>query len=318
MRNKSMTVGLAFFVVWMCLAGSATAEDAAMVVDLKGDQLSYVGGDLAGQGIVLMDFLAAGDRVEIKAGTTVVLNYFASGVREEISGPAVVTIGTEGSRKEGEGAIKSEKVAYLPPQSQTTKGDSGHVGATVMKSSDSSHVGSILLRSTGREMSDEVAIAPSSLSSTAVRNAPLIFRWQPVNGAEKYQIAVKVGQEEILKTSTDKTAYTFEKSGIPRGVEISWSVEALAGDKVIGRGAAKFYLVALPKLQEIADSEQAMAKEFPGESIEGLIARVMMYKQYELNEEARELLLKLREKYPRNVTIVRHIKDLRSNYQPKL
>ena len=42
----------------------------------------------------------------------------------------------------------------------------------------------------------------------------------------------------------------------------------------------------------------------------------MLYKKYQLNDEARVVLLELRKKQPLNTNIVKHLNDLRKNYHP--
>ena len=125
------TIGIvcvAIMVAVSALTGAARAGDEAMVADVQGDGVKYASGERTGETVEPADFLNAGDRIEIPAGSKLVVNYFQTGVREEISGPAALTVGQGNSAKEGEGEMKSETVTFKPGLPKIGAEDSGHRG----------------------------------------------------------------------------------------------------------------------------------------------------------------------------------------------
>ena len=90
---------IAIIFVCLCLylpAGPAFGQtgDAAMVVDLSGTSV-YESGSEKGNQVALMDFLAKGDVIRLEEGARLVLNYFASGLREEIDRSEERRVGKE-------------------------------------------------------------------------------------------------------------------------------------------------------------------------------------------------------------------------------
>ena len=295
-----------FLVIFALLAmlgqaNPATAEDAAMVVDATGRPAIYDSGDRKDQSLMLMDFLALGDRIRLGADTRLVLNYFASGTREEIQGPGVIVIGQASSQKTGAKVVQSDKVDYIPPQSTVT-GD------------DIQRAGVVALRDTQQA---EQVVFPLGSDLTAVRDTPHLLRWRQVPGANRYQLTLTETNGQVLfETLTDHTDYCLQRSDLGRGVELRWKVNALDGAQVLARGGGRFYLLRPADLSQVDQVEKYIKDSFDDNSTEAKIALAMLYKKYQLNDDARSLLLDLRKDHPRNTNIIRQIKELRQNYKP--
>lgn len=299
---KKAVISILSFIVLVCFVFTAAyAEDAAMVVDLQGGAV-YDDAEGKGKNVELMDFLAAGRRIKLADKSLIVLNYFSSGAREEINGPGTIIIGAESSVKEEGAEIKTAKVDYIPKQADVGVGGADHGGVVVMRDLNPTQPTVLLL----------------ALSDTAARSKPVKFRWRPVSGADKYRLTVTdVRDKTLLTFTTSKTEYSSKKKSLKSGMEIYWNVEALASGKVIAEGGGQFYILDKEKYNNVVLSEQYIDKNYPEGSTEALIAKAMLYKRYQLNDDARAVLLDLRKDHPRNRNIVEHIKSLRSNYSPE-
>jgi hypothetical protein len=296
--------GLILITALLVLAWTvALAQDAAMVVDLKGEPAVYESGTKAGQEVLLMDFLAKDDKIDIKEGTTLVLNYFASGAREEIEGPGTITVGAESSAKAGEARIQTAKVDYIPP----AVGGKGREEAL--------HAGTVALRGF-TDTSPE--LQPLEPTDTVVRSLPLTFKWRAVPGATGYRFALLDVKGEALDSAEVKSPeYASDVTKLNAGSEYSWSVEALEEEEVIAEGGGKFLMMDAETRIQVGLTEQYIRKNYPDESTEGLIALAMLYKKYQLNDEAKNILTNLSRQHPRNANIVRHINELKMNYSPQ-
>ncbi|MDY6852704.1 MAG: hypothetical protein SV487_11615 [Thermodesulfobacteriota bacterium] len=297
MKKTAMILLACAALAW--LAGPVLAEDAAMVVDVKNRDAVYESGEKKGRVVMLMDFLAQGDRIKLGPQATIVLNYFASGLREEISGPGVITAGLQASRKNEGADIKAAKVDYIPPQ-------------TAARTSDVQHAGVVALRDTKNKTKKLFLLA---LSDSAARSLPLRFRWAPVSGAEKYDLVLTdVLDTIVFKTGTDQTEVLFQEDKLVLGEEYWWKVRAMSGPEVMAKAIGQFHVLTLEDLGKLEQSEQDIKKRFSQGSAESQIALAMLFQNYRLNDEAKVILLGLRKKHPRNSNIIRQLKMLRTNY----
>ena len=297
--SKIRTVLCVALVVCIGFASVAMAEDAAMVVEVQSGQAMYDSGDKKGSEVALMDFLSPSDRIKLNKGTLLILNYFSSGAREEIQGPGVITVGENKSKADG-ATVKSDKVDYLPKTAMTEGGGE--------------HMGAVVLRDAG---GGSGAVLPIGLTETAVRSLPLKFQWIRVPGADSYALSITDSKGSGIVSEKIKATY-FEVDDVKfeKGVEYSWTVEAFSGSDLIGEGGGSFYLLPDEQVQHVTVSEKYIQSTYPEDSMESRVALAMLYKKYQLNDEARVVLLELRKKQPQNLNIVKHLKDLKSNYKP--
>ena len=295
-------------VIFMCLSlfmaaspALSQAEDAAMVVDMGGS-INYENGPNKGNQVALMDFLALGDVIHLKKGATLILNYFASGQREEINGPGQITVGLNRSKRKEDVTVKSEKVEFVPPKA-------------LVQSADSQHMGVIALRSPspmGRSLT-----ASLSPNQTALRGLPLALSWDPQPGVSRYEVVVAdILEDVVYKTETDGTQCLVEKTELKPGEEYIWKAQDADAPDLGLAGQARFYLLNPEQLAELSHTENYIKKTYKEGTAEYLIALAMLYKKYELNSEARTVLEALLRGNPGNRNIRQQVQSLAGNYHP--
>ncbi|MFH1090150.1 MAG: hypothetical protein V1742_01135 [Pseudomonadota bacterium] len=292
------------FVAVFCWAGltSAANQDAAMVVDLQGGKAVFESGDKKGQEVMLMDFLVQDEQLRLEDGVTIVLNYFASGSREKISGPGVIVVGLQSSRKIGQVQISANKVDYIPPQSVVGGRDAQHLGVVVFRDVDL----------TGKKI-----VMPLTMNNTAVRNTIFIFEWQAFKDADKYKIFLYDDQDQPVDQGvTTKTSINYNEPKLVRGREYKWKLQALAGENVLSEGGGRFFLLPMSSLSQLAHTESYIKNHYPGDSTEAKIAKAMVYKKYQLNDDARQILVELKKDNPGNKNITQQLVSLNGNYNP--
>jgi hypothetical protein len=302
MKQAAWALGAICLLILPAGLAVSAGGDVAMVVDIKGGQAVYVSEAKKDRNVALMDFLAEGDRISLESGTVLVLNYFASGLREEIAGPGIITAGSESSLK-GQGVqVKAAKVDYLPK-----KGAAGEA--------DVQRAGAVAMRDLGFKRSKLRLTSPHR---TAVRSGPAEFIWRPVPEAEEYNLVLRDSQGETVgQGTTDQTAYRLQTPPLVRGKEYTWSVKALAKGETLARGTGRFYLLSETSLERLNGALADLNKRYPEDSTESRIARAVLYRTYQLNEQARALLFGLRRQHPQNVNIIRMIRGLKANYRPE-
>ena len=276
------------------------SEDAAMVVDMSG-AATYENGAHKDNPVALMDFLAKGDVIKLENGATLVLNYFASGQREEISGPGQITVGVDQSRKDQKVEVKSNKVEFVPPPAQVQIADAQHSGVVALRSPPSP-VPSLL----------ETNLNPNK---TALRGLPITLTWQPQPGVSRYEVVVAdILEDVVLKTETDTSNYLLDKPTLRPGEEYVWKAQDADAPELSLEGQAHFYLLSKEQLSELNHTENYIRKTYKEGSTESLIALAALYMKYELNEEARNVLDQLLKNHPGNRNVNWYLKNLDRNY----
>ena len=295
------------FFIWsvvlaVCLSPAwAAAQDAAMVVDLAG-QVVWDSGPKAGGPVMLMDFLVKGDRLKLDSGATLTLNYFASGRREKVAGPGTVTADLNGGLAGGAARVTGEQAAYIPPSKVASAKDSQHMGMVAFRDVD---------------LSGKKKVRLLTLDQTAARSTQLRFQWLPTPGAEKYKIVLRDAQGKVVdEATTTKTEINYQSPDLTRGPEFTWTVQAIVGGQATAEGSGRFFLLTLPVLSQLSFTEQYILRHYPGDSTEAKIALAMVFKKYQLNDEARTILEDLKKQNPNNPNIARQLGSLQANYKP--
>ncbi len=111
-----MTATASIFMIFI-LSMICSAQDVAMVVDLKKGRAYYETGDRQSREVILMDFLKTGDKIRLEPDTVLVLNYFDPGVREEISGPGNITVGTGSAGESNTAKVIRTETQKTSPES---------------------------------------------------------------------------------------------------------------------------------------------------------------------------------------------------------
>lgn len=301
MKRCGLALVIGFFVFLATNTICHTAEDTAMVIDIKNGKAYYEAGEKKGQEVTHMDFLTEGDQIRLTPRTVLILNYFASGLREEMAGPGSFTVGKSSSKREDDVITKADRIDYLPPKSAIRKGDIQQTGAVVLRT-----VGGL----------SKITIL--SLSDTAVRSAQPVFRWQPVEGAETYKLRVFDVQDKLFfEITTDTTSFTYSKSDLHRGDQYWWTVLAMARGKIFAKGEGQFSVITEESLEKLIQAEREIIKQYPQESTESMVSLAMIYENHELFDDAADIFRKLHEKYPHNKNIINHLKMLDPNFMMK-
>jgi hypothetical protein len=272
-----------------------------MVIDIRNGQAYYETGEKKGTEVILMDFLTEGEQIRLTPQTILVLNYFASGLREEVTGKGSITVGKFSSKKEGDVVVKGNRVDYMPPRSVLNKADMQQTGAVVLRKD--------------RGLSK---ITILSLFNTAVRSIWPVFRWNPVKEAEIYKLRVYDVQDRLyLEITTDKTSFTYTKSDLIQGEQYWWTVLAFRKGKILAKGEGQFSIITEEDLEKVIKAERGIKEQYLQESTESMITLAMIYQNYELYDDAVNIFLKLHKKYPQNKNIALYLKMLDPDFTKK-
>ena len=287
MKRWGFTFVICIFVFLMTIMSYA-AEDVAMVMDILHGKAFYQAGNKKGKEVVLVDFLAEGDKIKLESKTTLILNYFASGTKEELTGPGTVTVGKDFSQTEGKVGVKRDKPDYVPSKLQVSKADLQQFGASQVRR---------------YEMKDgEVMLL--SLKDSNTRSTQPVFRWQPVEKAETYWLVVSdVHNTRYLNVETKETTLTYPKSGLIQGKDYEWIVLAIAKGRIIATGEGGFSILTEASLKELGQDEQAIKQLYPEKTAGRLISLAILYQNYRLFDDAVAILRELRQQYPENENI---------------
>lgn len=300
MRALGAAMVLSLVLALTCSPALAGPDDVAMVVDLEGGPAVYDSGEKQGREVALMDFLAQGDRIRLEAGTRLTLNYFASGRREDITGPGVIVAEVKGSRQEKGAALTGSRVAYLPPKS-------------AVKEADLQHVGAVVLRDVGEKKKRVVLLSPFK---TAVRSPRPVFCWRPVAGAEAYRVQVlDLMDQTLLDVTTARTEMAYPRADLTRGLKYRWIVTALAQGQSLAKGQGRFFLLSEEEAQKVSQAEEAIKSGYPEGTTASLVTLALMYQNHELNDEAAEVYRQLHQRYPDNENITRQLKSVDPNFR---
>jgi hypothetical protein len=288
MKNYRIVVWIGFLVCLTTSVMGYAAEDVAMVMDILHGKAFYQAGNKKGKEVVLVDFLTEGDKIKLAPQTTLILNYFASGTKEELTGPGTITVGKDSSKTEGKIVVKREKPESIPPKLQVSKAELQQFGATQVRQSEIKDGKMTLL----------------SLKDSNTRSTQPVFRWQPVEKAETYWIMVSdFHNTRYLNVETKETTLTYPNSDLIRGTDYEWIVLAIAKGRIIATGEGGFSILTEASLKELERDEQAVKQCYPEETAGQMISLAILYQNYRLFDDAVAILRELRQQYPENVNI---------------
>lgn len=218
-----------------------------------------------------------------------VLNYLYSGTREEISGPAVVRIGREGSSTKEPARIRKTKLAIAPPKS-------------FLKSEDTQQFGTIAMRSLS--LQKVLLFGPKN---TSVAGGSQEFRWQAFPGADRYRIRIFDSRDHLVFD-----AYTKESSGqrstatLSPGESYLWIVNAYRDGHAVAKGVGQFNVLSEAQSSELERQEKAIRSEDADEG-EKALHLCMLYDDYGMKERICRLLSDLRKNREDNENIATYL-----------
>ena len=281
---------IVFFLMFTAIAISF-AQDTAMVIDLKQGKAFFETGSRKGQAVMLLDFPEPGSRIRLEANAVLVLNYFASGIREEITGPGKFRIGKDFSKKLSGVKISKSETDYLPPEAMLKKEDVQQVGADVLR----------------REEGEIAVFVPADMAFRS--SSRISFRWQSVKGAENYVLRIYHMTEDTpcFETKVSEPRFVYGKPGLKAGGVYKWRVSALANGKDF-EGEDSFSILDKKTLNKVIRAEKKIRTECPDASDEMLTRLAMIYRFYDLNSDAADMLRKLLRRHPQNQNIRRWLR----------
>jgi hypothetical protein len=334
--EKSVIRLLAIILMIFAGADICPAQDTAMLVGLQNAGVFYESGEKNGQEVMLMDFLKPGDKIRLEPHAMMILNYFEPGLREEITGPGTITVGTGASKeavsmgnitlRSGTGKesdtinrfkpglredvsakeistvkIIRTKTHKLPPKVFLLKEDTQQSGAVPLRGGEK-----------------EFPIIILGLANTSVRpSVPIIFQWKPVKDAKRYHLRIyDIGNSLHLKTATKETSFTYDKSDLKCNEIYTWRVSASAHEKTY-EGNGSFSILSQDSLKKLIQAEEKIKAECPEDSDELLTRLAFIYRYYELNDESAEMLRELHRRHPWNRNIQRWLKKTDPAYTEK-
>lgn len=287
-----MTVTVSIFMIFIS-SMICSAQDAGMVAGIQKAKAFYEAGEKKGQEVMLLDFLKPGDKIRLEPDTVLILNYFEPGVREEITGPGTIKVGTGSVRESGTVKIVRTETCKLPPK-------------VFLRGEDIQQSGAVALRKDGKR--DSIVIL--SLAGTAVRpSSRLVLRWQPVKTAELYSLKIYDIMNNLhSKAATKETAFICDKSDLKCNELYTWQVSASAHGKTY-EGNGSFSILSENILKKVIQAEDKIKAECPKKSDELLIRLAFIYRYYELIDESADMLRELHRRHPRNGNIQRWLRQ---------
>lgn len=279
---------------------SAEVEYAAMIMDMQNGDATYGNGPLEDTPLEIGGFLNASDEVNIPAGVTLVLTYFATSKREEIKGPAKIAITPTQSKPldSASGKIKQEAIAYIPPKSN-------------IEDMHARSFGNIAFRSVSPGSKPQIALPVLSLLNTKlIAGTPVELRWRKI-AADKYVARLFDKNDTLLQeTATTKTTATFKNQNLKPGDSYHWTLTAMKGEKNIEETSGKFKFLSMAETDTIKTVKKNIQQRFPEDSIEGLLSLNLLYQGHGLNDNAISVLLKLHKMHPQNSVVKNQLENL--------
>ncbi len=288
MKKNNWLWGTSFWV-FLFLGSICHAEDEAIVLNVSGKAV-HEGNK---NEIAVADILSQGDKITLESDCILKINYFPTGVQEEIAGNGTITVGEKGSQKDkGSIRIKSQTVFFFEKKkSPIRKEDLQGMGVEVLRGDDDA-------AETGSE------ICMLRLAQTRSRNRIPELKWKKVTGAEKYRINISDDTDQVYpEIETELLNHKLEKITFMPGKRYDWNVKAVSGKQIISEAEGRFEILTEAEEQELAKREADVRKFCPGnDSPEQLISLAILYQQYKLWDDTAEKLLCLKKKYPDNDT----------------
>lgn len=292
-------IALLTLALTLAAAPGLCADYAAMIMDQTGPKSRHASGPLAEKPLEPMDFLYEPDTVSVPQGATLVLNFFETASREEITGPALIKI-TKGRSEMVQGKpaqIKREALDYLP--------DKGKIDLA-----SAQNFGNVAFRAMlGTKPKEPTKIQVLSLLNTVIRpgTAPSL-RWLPVEDADSYTAVLRDGTKKELAASPLSEGPWFPDAALlAPGGQYTWTLTALKKGQPLASAEGSFGLLSEEENRTLRAEAKRLAARHSGESTEGRVALAMLYQGYGLKDDAAEILLTLRRQNPDNPAVKRQI-----------
>ncbi len=286
---------------WLLIMGfflgtsMAQAGDyVAMVMDVDAGAVAFTGGEP----VEVMGFLVEHDEVKLQDGAKVVILFFESSIREEITGPAVIKIGVGGSVSSAgiKAKIRKQTVGYLPPKAELDK-------------KHHQNFGNIAFRKLGAQVDVKTQLVITSTSNTVyVPGAQPLLTWQVYPNADEFSLTV-TGVNGSTTTSTTSSSITMgdEKQAPGR---YTWVLEAKLNGKVVASRDGWYEIMTEDTFARVKQNRALIQDEYASGGMEEMAALSMLYQSYEMWNEMSLLLLALNKKQPENAEVIRKLRSI--------
>ena len=310
--KKIWLILVVFLVFGFLIRGQAGAEDAAMVMDVKGGQVFFESGDRAGDEVELMEFLSLGDQLRLEPGASLVINYFSSGRREALLGPGTITVGEDQSEIGSGVQIEASGATKLPKPAAVSSLDVQQAGAVVMRELTSPPVqevdsGSrVKARATGYKA---VCCGPGRLAlltlfETAVVDTDPEFKWRPAPGAKTYQVTVTDSSgKKVINAETKECMLKDSGKPLSPGQGYHWTIKAMSGSGLLAEGGSWFRVLSEEERAQMAGAVKSVMDRSGKDSAETKLSLALIYENYQLYDLAAEMLRPLATEHPDNNTM---------------
>lgn len=304
--KKTILIAAVLLVLAAALPGMrawAADDYAAMILDVTPDAVFREEGE-NWPAVQAMDFLYPGDNIQVSENATLVLNYFASGTREELTGPGTLRVGLEGSEILTGLSLDKETLDYLPEKAELDKAHSQNFGSVAMR------------RGNTRDNRSQAKGLLLNKLNTAVRPGDQTFSWKPVSGASFYRVEIRDYKERVVASyDTDQTSLTVPAGLFAPKISYSWTVTAVEKGKAMDRSKGDFQLIKEQALEKVEKTEQTIFHRFQDTSsdVEELISLALLYEAHGLRDEAAQKLVLALERDPNNTAIKSRLKALNPN-----
>jgi|GEM_PF-2201223 len=326
MLKVVLIFGLAAVLIWS-VSSPALAAEAAMVMDLSGGEARYAAGTDAGRPVSLMDFLEAGQEIELKAPTRLVLNYFASAQREDIVGAGRLTVGETGSQVEPGLQVTVSKSFELPAQSELSQMETQQAATVALRDSNRTSPPVLIIRgkkSTAKSRKEAyreaLAAAQSagfqwimvkSLFQTAVLSAKPIFRWAAVEGADSYRVQVFDYKDNPHGAAfTDHPEWVYAGPRLEPGRTYRWTVEALTQGVKTAHGSGEFWVLSQVETVDFVRLDVQIRRRPGLNSTEREVARALVCEKFCLYDSAAAAVGRLLQWHPGNRNLEQRLRNL--------
>ncbi len=289
---------IGLLIVMLVVAGLVPIVHAegyvAMVMDVDDKAVQFTDGGP----VEVMTFFAEHDEVQVEDGGKVVIMFFESSMREEIMGPAIVTIGINGceSLSDLSTHIRRQSVEYLPPKAQVDK-------------NHHQNFGNIAFRRLGKSLDVETQLVITSISNTvyAPGTQPLLT-WKVYPRAEFFALTVRGDHGvDTLKTKSAKLGVTNK---MQRAGHYTWILEAKYDGDVVASREGWYTIMTDNTYDEMKKSREMILEDYPANSVQRLAVLSMLYQSYEMWDEMSLVLLAMSKKQPGNTEVIRKIRSI--------
>jgi hypothetical protein len=289
---------IGLLMVMMVVAGFVAVVQAgdyvAMVMDVDDHGVQFTDGEP----VQVMAFLEANDVVQIQENAKISIMFFESSMREEIFGPAMITIGVNGSVSSAgrETRILRQTVDYLPPKARV---DQAHY----------QNFGNIAFRKLGKAATDETQLVVTSTSNTVYPpDTRPMLTWKVYPHAEVFVLTVRGDHGADL--SATKSCRILMPRDVQAPGRYTWVLEAKLDNRVVASRDGWYEIMDHETYKEMQNSREIIRDEYPAGGIQETAALALLYQSYEMWDETAALLLSLHKKQPDNTEVIRKIRSI--------